>query len=224
MPRTLAYVRASTDKQDCTIQKYELLEYARKHGLHIEDFIEVTMSSRSSREARRLDELQARLAPDDVLLVTELSRLGRSTHEVIGTVQTLLERGVRLIALKQGLDLKNSHDMASKVYVTMFAMWAELERDFISMRTREALAAKKAQGIPLGKPQGTIQTSKLDPYRQKIVELLSYGVSVRKIAEYLQCSSHQALATYIRRRHLREEAQRMRLQTRAQEKGNSHVI
>ena len=104
--KTIAYLRASTEKQELDHQRLELLEYARGHGLQIDDFIEVRLSSRYSRKRRRLEELLARLDGADTLIATELSRLGRSTAEVIGLVNELLQRGVRVIVTKQGLDMR----------------------------------------------------------------------------------------------------------------------
>jgi DNA invertase Pin-like site-specific DNA recombinase len=134
-----------------------------------------------------------------------LSRLGRSTAEVIALVNALVERNIRLIAIKQNLDISRQ-DMNSKIIITLFSLFAELERDLISLRTREALAAKKAQGRPLGKPKGTLQKSKFDQDVARIKELLGYGLSVRKIAKVLGYSSHIALNTYINKRGLREAA------------------
>ena len=132
-----------------------------------------------------------------------MSRLGRSTSEVIDLVNEILAKKVRLISIKQGLDIK-SHDMSSKIIVTMFSLFAELERDLISSRTKEALASKKAQGIKLGKPKGTLQKSKFDNDLDKIKELLSLGLSVRKIAKYLGLSNHIGLNNYITSRKLKE--------------------
>jgi DNA invertase Pin-like site-specific DNA recombinase len=143
------------------------------------------------------------LADNDTLIVTELSRLGRSTAEVITLVNTLIERGIRLVMIKQNLDI-HSQDLNSKIIITMFSLFAELERDLISLRTKKALAAKKAQGKVLGKPKGTLQKSKFDKDVVKIKELLGYGLSVRKIAKVLGCSSHVALNTYIKKRGLNQ--------------------
>ncbi|MGZ8218939.1 recombinase family protein [Methylomagnum sp.] len=137
--------------------------------------------------------------------MTELSRLGRSTAEVIALVNALIGRNIRLIALKQNLAI-DRQDMNPKIIVTLFSLFAELERDLSSLRTREALAAKKAQGQPLGKPRGTLQKSKFDKDAARIKELLGYGPSVRKIAKVLGCSSHIALNTYINKRGLRQPA------------------
>ena len=204
MAKTVAYLRVSTDKQDLNYQKLELLEYARRHELHINEFIEVAMSSRQTSKQRRIDELLTQLADSDTLIVTELSRLGRSTAEVVALVNKLLQRNIRIIVIKQRLDIAQ-HDMQSKIIVTLFSLFAELERDLVSLRTREALAARKSQGVKLGKPKGTIQASQFDKDRTRIKELLSLGLSVRKIARLLGYKNHIGLNTYVKKRELRQQ-------------------
>ncbi|QDP72196.1 resolvase [Legionella israelensis] len=202
MSKTIAYIRTSTDKQDLNNQKLEIFEYAKKHQLHINDFIEMSISSRKTSKERRIDEMLEALNDADILIVTELSRLGRSTAEVIGLINQLLKKQVRIIVIKQQLDIKQ-HDMTSKVMITLFSLFSELERDLISLRTKEALASKKRQGIKLGKPKGTIQKSKFDKDVDKINELLNLGLSVRKISAFLGYSNHIGLNNYIRKRNLR---------------------
>jgi len=202
MAKTLAYLRASTDKQETNNQKLEILEFARKKGMKIDDYIELTISSRKTQKQRRIDELVNRLNPNDTLIVTELSRLGRSTAEVIGLINAMVEQNVRVIILKQNMDIQQQ-DMNSKIIITLFSLFGELERDLVSSRTKEALAAKKAQGITLGKPKGTIQKSKFDEHSDKIRELLEMGLSVRKIAKFLGYNSHIGLNTYINKRQIR---------------------
>jgi len=202
MGKTLAYIRASTDKQDTNNQKLEILEYSRKKGMLVDDFIELTISSRKTKKQRRIDELMGRLESSDTLIVTELSRLGRSTAEVIGLINVLVEKSVRVVILKQNLDF-NNYDMNSKIIITLFSLFAELERDLVSMRTKEALAAKRAQGQVLGKPMGTIQKSKFDQHVDQIKDLLEMGLSVRKIAKVLGYTNHIALNTYINKRQIR---------------------
>jgi DNA invertase Pin-like site-specific DNA recombinase len=201
MTQTLAYIRVSDDKQDVKNQRHEILEAARLKQLRIDDFVSIPMTSRKTTAQRRVDELVTRLRQGDTLMVTELSRLGRNTAEIILLVNALVQRGIRLIALKQHIDLIE-HDMSSKVIITVFSLLAELERDLISMRTREALAAKKSQGISLGKPKGTIQKSKFDADRDRIEELLHLGLSVRKIAKILKYPNHHSLNTYVNTRGL----------------------
>ena len=180
MGKIVAYLRASTNKQDLSHQKLEILEFARSKQFDISNFIEVTISSRKTSKQRRIDELLELLHEADTLIVTELSRLGRSTAEVITLVNALIERDIRLIVIKQNLDM-SKHDMNSKIMITLFSLFAELERDMISLRTKEALSAKKAQGLTLGKPKGTIQKSKFDKDIEKIKELLGYGLSANKM-------------------------------------------
>lgn len=201
MGKIVAYLRASTGKQDLSHQKLEILEFARRQGLHVDEYVEITISSRKSNKQRRIDELVQMLDEADTLIVTELSRLGRSTAEVIALVNALVERNIRVITIKQNLDITRQ-DMNSKIIIALFSLFAELERDLVSLRTREALAAKKAQGQPLGKPKGTLQKSKFDKDVARIKELLGYGLSVRKIAKVLGYASHIALNTYINKRGL----------------------
>jgi len=137
----------------------------------IDEFMEITISSRKTTKQRRVDELVEKLNPQDTLIVTELSRLGRSTAEVIALVNALVKRAIRVIVLKQNLDI-NEQDMNSKIILTLFSLFGELERDLISLRTKEALASKKREGQILGKPKGTIQKSKFDNDVDKIKELL----------------------------------------------------
>jgi len=172
MPKIVAYIHVSTNKQDTQNQKLGIYEYARKNSITVDYFIEIEASSQSSSKNRRIEELLDHVENNGTLIITELSRLGRSTSEVIDLINKLVAKEVRVISIKQKLDI-TSHDMASKVMVTMFALFSELERDLISSRTKEALASKKAQGIKLGKPKGTIQKSKFDGDIERIKELLS---------------------------------------------------
>ena len=204
MSKIVAYLRVSSDKQELNHQKLELLEFARKKALSIDEFVEITISSRMTSKQRRIDELLERLNQADTLIVTELSRLGRSTAEVISLVNSLIERNVRVIALKQNLDI-SKQDMNSKVNLTMFSLFSELERDLISLRTKEALASKKRGGQVLGKPKGTIQKSKFDKDVIRIKELLNYGLSMRKMAKVLGYTNHIALSTYIKKRKLKDK-------------------
>jgi len=205
MAKTVAYLRVSTNSQDLETQKLEILEYARKHELRIYEFIEIVISSHKSPKQRRIEELLEKLnGSTDTLVVTELSRLGRSTTEVITLINALINRNVRVIVIKQGLDI-TKHNLQSKVMITLLSLFSELERDLVSLRTKEALATKKAQGIKLGKPKGSIQKSKFDEHVDKIKELLGYGLSARKIANVLGYKNHIALNTYVGRRGLRKK-------------------
>lgn len=209
MSKTIAYIRASTNAQDVKNQRHEILEYGHRAGISVDSFIEITISSRQSSRKRRIEELQERLEPDDTLIVTELSRLGRSTGEVILLINQLIAYGVTILVIKQNLRLgEGVQDITSKVMVTLLALFAEIERDFISLRTKEALAAKKAQGVVLGKPKGTIQASMYDKDRERIEELLLLGVPQKHIVEsHLGYGTTKSLSYYIRTRRIRKQAE-----------------
>ena len=105
MGKIVAYLRASTDKQDLSHQKLELLEFARNKSLKIDSFIEITISSRKTSKQRRIDELLQTLDDADTLIVTELSRLGRSTAEIIALINDLVKKSIRVIIIKKNLDI-----------------------------------------------------------------------------------------------------------------------
>ena len=204
--KVIGYLRTSTDKQEINNQKLEIFNYAKREQLTINEFLETQSSSRKTTKDRRINELLEKLKPTDTLIITELSRIGRSTAEVIGIINQLMQQGVNIIIVKQNLKLnaQNQNDLTSKVMITMLSLFAELERDLISQRTKEALRSKKANGIILGKPKGTIQKSIYDKDKDRIIELLGLGLSVRKIAtRHLGLKHYNNLAKYVRRRDLR---------------------
>jgi len=114
MSQIIAYIRTSTDKQDLNNQKLEILEWAHKKEVKVDAFVEITISSRKNSKQRRIEEVLHMLTDTDTLVVTELSRLGRSTAEVIALVNELVARNIRVIILKQNLDI-SQHDMTSKL-------------------------------------------------------------------------------------------------------------
>lgn len=207
MSKTLAYIRTSTNKQESDHQKLAIYEYAQGKNMTIDEVIQIELSSRKNRKERRIEELMERVTKGDSVIVTEISRLGRSTAEVITLINRMLENNIRLIAIKQGLDTR-AHNMHSKVIITIFSLLAELERDLISLRTKEALADKKAKGIKLGKPIGTIQKSKFDKDLERIKELLSLGVSIRKVSKVMGYPNHNGLSGYLRKRKILEQVER----------------
>jgi DNA invertase Pin-like site-specific DNA recombinase len=168
----LGYIRVSTETQDVRNQRHEILEYANSRGYRVDEFLEIEISSRRDSRARGIDGLLERLQTGDVLIVSELSRIGRSVIEIISIVNSLITREVRFVAIKQGFDIKGDHDVQTKVMITIFSLLAELERDLISQRTIKALAAKRAQGVRLGRPKGSLGRSKLDTKVAEILELL----------------------------------------------------
>lgn len=181
--KTLAYLRVSKDTQDTNNQRLAILEFARVERLEVHEFVELCVSSRRSAQARTVDLLLAHLAPGDTLIVSELSRLGRSVGEIITLVDLLVTRQIRVFALKEGLRLTGVHDLQTTVMVTLFGLFAEIERTLLSMRTKEALAAAKAAGKRLGRPRGVPGKSKLDGKEEEIKALLALRVSKASIAK-----------------------------------------
>lgn len=204
MSKTIAYVRVSSNKQDADLQELEIRRYCDDRHMAIDEILSINVSSKKMPLNRRIDELLHKLTTGDSLVITEISRLGRSTSEVIHIINQLLEKNIRLISIKQGLDL-NTHDMQSKIVVTLFSLLAELERDLISIRTKEALASKKALGQRLGKPKGIIQKSKFDKDLEPIKRYLKDGVSIRRISKNLGYSNHIGLNNYIRSRKILQQ-------------------
>src|SRR3954454_7921135 len=203
--KTVAYLRISTGSQDLANQRLAVLDYARQKRFAIDRFVEAQVSSRKGRDQRRIEELLGALAAGDRLVVSELSRLGRSLSQVIQLVDELVKRKVRFIAIKEAIRFEGKQDMPTKVMVALFGLFAEVERDLISERTREGLASARAQGRLLGRPKGSLGTSKLDGKEEEIRVLLEKQVSKASIAKILGVSSTN-LRHFIRTRKLAPEA------------------
>lgn len=182
--KVIGYMRVSSDKQDLQKQEHLLLKYAQQQGWHISEFIQVQMSSRRDRTERRLDELLARLGEGDRLLVAELSRLGRNMFEVIQLVNQLSQQGVEVMFVRQPeLSTTGPH---RKLLLALYSYFAEAERDFISVRTKQGLAAARASGAVLGRPKGRRDKERvLDPYRDQIKEYLVLQLSLRRISSII---------------------------------------
>jgi DNA invertase Pin-like site-specific DNA recombinase len=184
----IGYIRVSTDLQNRESQKLAILEYANRHNTKIDDWIEITISSRKSRKARRIDELIDRLQKNDTLIVSELSRLGRSVGEVAGIVDQLIQKNINLICIKENINLSGKHNIQSKTMITMFSLFAEIERDLISERTKEGIANARKKGVTLGRPIGTTGISKLDGKENEIKDFLKKGVNVANLAKIYDCT------------------------------------
>jgi len=186
--KTIGYLRVSTVNQEVQNQKLEILDYANKNGIQVDDFISVEMSSRKTMKERRIEELLDRLDPGDTLVVSELSRLGRSLGEIIQIVDHLIKKQIRFIAVKQNMVVNGKNEIQTKVMVTMFGLFAEIERDLLSERTKMGLNNARANGKTLGRPVGRFGKHKLDGKENEIRELLSYGVAKAAIArKYKVC-------------------------------------
>ena len=196
------YIRVSTDHQNTENQKLAILEFANRKHLKSDNWIDTKVSSRKSPKERRIDELLDRLKEGDILIVAELSRLGRSVGQIAILVDELIKMKVRVICLKENLTLNGRADIQTKVMVTMFSLFAEIERDLISERTKEGLARARVEGKLLGRPKGTTGKSKLDGKEKEIKDFLTKGVNRANIARFFGVT-FPTLENFIRTRGLR---------------------
>ncbi len=180
MSKTISYLRVSTADQNTEKNKADVLKFANDRDFGKVEFIEEKVSGRKSWKERKLKSVLDSLGQGDRLLVPELSRLGRSTLEVLEILKTAQEKGVYVFSVKEHLEMNGS--MQAKIMGTFLALFAELERDFISKRTKEGLRARKEAGVRLGRPTGKGK-SKLDQYKPEIEALLSNGATKKFIAE-----------------------------------------
>eukprot|EP01156_Anaeramoeba_ignava_P011733 Anaeramoba_ignava/a484839_10.p1 GENE.a484839_10~~a484839_10.p1 ORF type:complete len:201 (-),score=34.23 a484839_10:135-737(-) len=198
----LGYVRVSTEEQDIKNQELEIRRYADNKDLDINKFIQLEISSRKNEKDRKINELKSTLSEKDNLIVSELSRLGRSTKEVLFLLDELKEKGVIVHLIKQNMIIdKNSNDPMSKLLITLLASFGELERDLISQRTKEALKSKKESGVILGRPLGSTGKSKLDGKEEQIKELLEKGLTKTAVSKLFGCD-RSTLNNFIRKRSL----------------------
>ena len=180
----IAYIRKSTDKQSFEHQEFEIEQYAKKNNLKIDRFVEESISSRKELKKRKLSELLRELQEGDVLLTTEISRLGRSLLEVMGILQTCLEKNCQVITIKENYHLGN--DIQSKVLAFAFSLSSEIERNLISQRTKMSLDSIKASGKKLGRPFGTESKKlKLSKNTKRIRDLLDKKVPKAQIARIM---------------------------------------
>ncbi|QFI36321.1 resolvase (plasmid) [Moritella marina ATCC 15381] len=178
-----AYLRISTDSQDVDNQRHGILEYANRHNLTGLNFVEDTVSGKKKWKDRKLGELVDTLVKGDVIIFAEISRMARSALQVLEILEICISRGISVHITKQNIVLDGS--LQAKIMATMLGLAAEIERDFISMRTTEALAARKAAGQTLGRPRGPAEKLKLDRLRPDIEKYLRKDLSVRSIAKLI---------------------------------------
>jgi DNA invertase Pin-like site-specific DNA recombinase len=177
---TIAYLRVSTTDQDIEKNKADILNLANDKNLGQVKFVEEKVSGTISWKKRKVAQVIEELGKGDNLVVSELSRIGRSMLEIMDVLNIAVEKGINIYAVKGNWKLDDS--IQSKIMAMVFAMAAEIERDLISKRTKEALQAKKAAGIKLGRPKGPGK-SKLDQYRPEIEALLANGSTQKFIAQ-----------------------------------------
>ena len=178
------YIRVSSDKQTVENQRFEINKFCEKQNIEINDWIEETISGTKNYTKRQLGNLLRKVNKDDIIICSELSRLGRNLFMIMEILNICMTKECRVWTIKDNYRLGD--DIQSKVLAFAFGLSAEIERNLISQRTKEALARKKAEGVILGRPTGRKTDEnkcKLYPKRTLIVELLKAGVSQRKIAK-----------------------------------------
>lgn len=176
------YIRVSTDKQTVENQRFEIEEFAVKTGRLVDRWVSEVISGTKRADERLLGNLLEQLQKGDVLIISELSRLGRNLLQIMSILNDLMEKEITLLTVKEGYELGNN--INSKVLAFAFGLSAEIERSLISQRTKEALARKKAEGVVLGRPKGLakLSTYKLYEYKDDIIKMRNEGMSYNKIA------------------------------------------
>lgn len=184
---TYAYIRVSTDKQTVENQRFEIEKFCAANNIHIDKWIEETVSGTKNYNKRNLGELIDSVQAGDLIICSEISRLGRSLFMIMEILSKCMEKECRLWTVKDNYRLGN--DIQSKVLAFAFGLSAEIERNLISQRTREALQRKKSEGQKLGRPKGRQnQSHYLDGLENHINLLRDMGLSKNKIARHLGIS------------------------------------
>ena len=199
------YIRVSSDKQTVENQRFEINNFCQREQLHIDGWIEETISGTKNYDKRELGRLLKKVQKDDLIICAELSRLGRSLFMIMEILSLCMKKECRVWTIKDNYRLGD--DIQSKVLAFAFGLSAEIERNLISQRTKEALARKKAEGVVLGRPRG--KKSSPDKYKLSgkevlIKELLKNGTSKRKIAKICKVDRN-TLARFIELKGLAEK-------------------
>jgi DNA invertase Pin-like site-specific DNA recombinase len=193
--KVIGYLRVSTQDQDLEKNKADILAFANERKLGHVSWVEEKISGVKTWKKRELANAVDSLTAGDWLIVAELSRLGRSTLDILEVLSVLREKGVNVYAIKGAWTLNGT--IEAKIFVTMMALFSEIERDLISARTKEPLKARKASGVKLGRPKGPGK-SKLDQFRPEIEALLKNGSTQRYIAKRYG-SSDAAMTNWLRK-------------------------
>ena len=182
------YLRVSTEAQDLASQKVGIDSYCEKNNITISQWVEEKVSGVKEIKSRRLGFLQSRLRKGDILIVSEISRLGRSSLMILSLVEKLFKRGVTMIFIKQGLTLDaneaNLQSMMSKMFVCFSALYAEMERELMKGRVKEGIERRKRQGLPFGRPGGKPWLgSPMKQYLPEMKRLYTEGRSLSELAK-----------------------------------------
>lgn len=178
------YIRVSTDRQTTQNQKFEIKNYAKERSIVIDEWIEETISATKKLEQRKFGHLLNKMKKGDMLIVSELSRMGRNLMQIMKILHDCMEKDIQVFTIKERYELGNN--INSKVLAFAFGLSAEIERNLISQRTKEALARKKAEGVILGRPIGSKSTTlKLTGKEEEIRKLLKKKISYSGIGRIL---------------------------------------
>ena len=182
-----AYIRVSTDKQTVENQRFEIEKYARIRELNIDKWIAETVSGTKSAKKRKLGPLIKKLKKGDTLIASEISRLGRRLMEVMSILNTLMQKNITVLTVKEKYELGNN--IQSQILAFAFGLSAQIERDLISQRTKEGLARRVAEGQKLGRNRGGHNSYyKLTGKEPLIKTMLEYGYSKAAICRKLKCN------------------------------------
>ena len=194
------YIRVSSDKQTVENQRFEINNFCEKHGIIIDGWIEETISGTKNYNKRALGKLLKKVCKDDVIICSELSRLGRNLFMIMEILNICMNKECRVWTIKDNYRLGD--DIQSKVLAFAFGLSAEIERNLISQRTKEALARKRAEGVVLGRPTGRKSSHvKLSGKDEVIKTLRQQGVSIVKIAKIFKVD-RMTVAKYIKDKQL----------------------
>jgi DNA invertase Pin-like site-specific DNA recombinase len=204
MSRILGYCRVSTGMQTTDNQRKEILDYAHTKKMAIDKIVEIEVSSTKDKKERLIDETLEQLKKGDILIVTKLDRLGRSTIEVLQIIEDIKNKGIQLHIIKDGIIVDGSDTSPiNQMIITLLTGFAQMERSFISERTKSALAQRKASGVKLGRQKGAIVKSKYDEHLVMIQELVSKDVSIASISKIIGVGTRQSLTDYIQRKNIK---------------------
>ena len=179
--KTYAYVRVSTEAQSCSSQEFEINKWAEKHGVIIDCWVRESVSGTVPIEKRQLGRTLRRMKEGDMLVSTEISRLGRNMLMIMAVLNTCAQTKICIHTIKDNFDLSNN--INSKIIAFAFALAAEIERNLISQRTREALADRRAAGVVLGRPKGSsVKKTIIESHLDEILQLRAEGTSLSEIA------------------------------------------
>lgn len=194
-----AYLRVSTDNQDVKNQRFGVLDYCHSQNLTPLKFIEDTASGTTSWKERLIGNLLKNGEAGDVIIVAEVSRLGRTILQVLEILEVAAQKGISVHIAKNRMVMNGS--MQSTITATILGLVAQIEREFISSRTKEALQKRKNDGMALGRPKGESDTLKLDTFRDQITGYLKKGINKRAIAKLIECSP-STLYLWLKRRRI----------------------